>query len=111
LSDTARRPQEVSRRFCPQPGPDTQHGGEPMTYRTPSFVHLLRRARRLLGAALAAALTLLLVPLGQPAAHAITAVSAGTAPFGPANTVIPNWYADAAGVRLQPCAEIGRAHV
>src|SRR5207302_866661 len=75
-----------------------------MTYRTPSFVHLLRRARRLLGTALAAALTLLLVPLGQPAAHAVTAVSPGAAPFGPANTVIPNWYADAAGVRLQPCA-------
>ena len=75
-----------------------------MSYRTPSFVHLLRRARRLLGTALAAALTLLLVPLGQPAAHAVTAVSPGAAPFGPANTVIPNWYADAAGVRLQPCA-------
>src|SRR5205807_7259606 len=26
-----------------------------------------------------------------------------TAPFGPSNTPIPRWYADAAGTKLQPC--------
>src|SRR5205807_9949985 len=80
-------------------------GGEPMSYRTPSFVHLLRRARRLLGTALAAALTLLLVPLGQPAAHAITTISGGLvaptlAPFGP-QANLPLWYGDGTGLRLQ----------
>src|SRR2546422_8952997 len=94
-------------KVLPQSGPDTQHGGEPMTYRTPSFVHLIRRARRLLGAALAAALTLLLMPLGQPGAHAITTVSGGlvaptTAPFGP-QASLPLWYGDGTGLRLQPC--------
>ena len=78
-----------------------------MTHRTPSFVQLFRRARRLLGVALAAALTLLVVPLGQPAAHAITTISGGlaaptTAPFGP-QANLPQWYGDGTGLRLQPC--------
>src|SRR5437588_3829647 len=73
-----------------------------MPYRLSSVVRALPRARRLLGAFLAAALTLILVPLGQPAAHAVTAVSPGTAPFGP-QAVLPQWYSDATGLRLQPC--------
>src|SRR2546425_9567690 len=78
-----------------------------MTYQLSAFVHQFKRARRLLGAALAAALTLLLMPLGQPGAHAITTVSGGlvaptTAPFGP-QASLPLWYGDGTGLRLQPC--------
>jgi hypothetical protein len=72
-----------------------------VTLQLSAFVRLIRRGRRLLGAALAAALTLVLVPLGQPA-HAITTISAGTAPFGP-QAILPQWYGDATGLRLQPC--------
>jgi len=47
------------------------------------------------------------VPLGQPAAHAITTISGGlvaptTAPFGP-QANLPLWYGDGTGLRLQPC--------
>src|SRR2546423_151015 len=73
-----------------------------MPYRLSSIVRALPRARRLLGAFLAAALTLILVPIGQPAAHAITAMGP-TAAFGPNNTVLPQWYGDGTGLRLQPC--------
>ena len=78
-----------------------------MTYQLSAFVHQFKRARRLLGVALAAALTLLVVPLGQPPAHAITSVSGGLvaptlAPFGP-QANLPQWYGDGRGLRLQPC--------
>src|SRR6267378_6587512 len=73
-----------------------------MPYRLSSIVRAVRGARRLLGAILAAALTLVLIPIGLPAAHAITAVSPGTAPFGP-QASLPVWYSDATGLRLQPC--------
>jgi hypothetical protein len=71
-------------------------------HRFPLF-RLLAAGRRWLMAALAASVALVLVPLGQPAANAVTAVSPTTAPFGPANTLIPQWYADSTGVKLQPC--------
>ena len=60
-------------------------------------------ARRIIAGTLGAAVATVALPLmSAPSAHAVTGVGA-TAAFGPSNTVIPQWYSDATGLRLQPC--------
>jgi len=52
---------------------------------------------------LAGAMALVGLQLGVGPAQALTAVSPATAGFGPKGVTLPQWYADASGVRLQPC--------
>src|SRR5438105_4639470 len=59
--------------------------------------------RRILAGTVGTAVAAVALPLmSAPSAHALTAVGP-TAAFGPGNTVIPQWYSDATGLRLQPC--------
>jgi len=52
---------------------------------------------------LAGAMAVVGLQLGVGPAQALTAVSPATAGFGPKGVTLPQWYADASGVRLQPC--------
>ena len=52
---------------------------------------------------LAGAMAVVGLQLGVGPAQALTAVSPATAGFGPKGVTLPQWYADATGVRLQPC--------
>src|SRR5205807_2620008 len=59
--------------------------------------------RRIVAGTLGAAVATVALPLmSAPSAHALTGVGA-TAAFGPGNTLIPQWYSDATGLKLQPC--------